>query len=195
MFLIRGIVFSHGAVRAWAAKLTAALAEACGDADAARWVEGGMSTRPTSRSTGTGVISTAPLIARALADVMFSEHCDMATAKAFFESAKMVTGTVTLVRSERCWAQVCAIATASTASTASISITGWSKIIAVSKADTVRCAGSSAGDRLAGSAGATTSCVTSSVSRSRTNQHVSADYRMFHFLRRTSTVLRVLDAA
>ena len=28
----------------------------------------------------------------ALVDVMFSEHCDMAAAKAFFESAKMVTG-------------------------------------------------------------------------------------------------------
>jgi hypothetical protein len=32
-------------------------------------------------------------------------------------------------------------------------------------------------------------------SRSRTNQHVSADYRRFHFLRRTATVLRVLEAA
>ena len=32
-------------------------------------------------------------------------------------------------------------------------------------------------------------------SRSRTNQQVSADYRRFHFLRRTATVLRVLEAA
>src|SRR5258708_21653 len=32
-------------------------------------------------------------------------------------------------------------------------------------------------------------------SRSRTNQHVPADYRRFHFLRRTATVLRVLQAA
>jgi hypothetical protein len=32
-------------------------------------------------------------------------------------------------------------------------------------------------------------------SRSRTNQQVSANYRRFHFLRRTVTVLRVLEAA
>jgi putative transposase len=32
-------------------------------------------------------------------------------------------------------------------------------------------------------------------SRSRTNQQVSADHRRFHFLRRTATVLRVLQAA
>src|ERR1700728_185304 len=32
-------------------------------------------------------------------------------------------------------------------------------------------------------------------SRSRTNQQVSGDYRRFHFLRRTATVLRVLEAA
>jgi putative transposase len=30
---------------------------------------------------------------------------------------------------------------------------------------------------------------------SRTNQQVSADYRRFHFHRRTATVLRVLEAA
>jgi transposase-like protein len=32
-------------------------------------------------------------------------------------------------------------------------------------------------------------------SRSQTNQQISADYRRFHFLRRTATVLRVLEAA
>jgi putative transposase len=32
-------------------------------------------------------------------------------------------------------------------------------------------------------------------SRSRTNQQVSAGYRRFHFLRRTATVLRMLQAA
>jgi transposase-like protein len=105
----------------------------------------------------------------ALVDVMFSEHRDMAAAKAFFESAKMVTritpDRVTTdghdsipARSGRRWAQVCGTATAS------ISTTGWSKIIAASKVATVRCAGSSAHDRLANSVAATTSCVTSSVS-------------------------------
>jgi hypothetical protein len=31
--------------------------------------------------------------------------------------------------------------------------------------------------------------------RSRTNQHVSADYRRFHCLRRTATILSLLQAA
>jgi putative transposase len=65
MFLIRGIVFSHEAVRDWEAKLTPALAESLRDADAARQAVAGMLTRPTSRSTGSGVIFTAPLIAPA----------------------------------------------------------------------------------------------------------------------------------
>src|ERR1700676_3889832 len=56
MFLIRGIVFSHEAVRDWEAKLTPALAEVCGDADAARRAAAGTLTRPTSKSTGSGVI-------------------------------------------------------------------------------------------------------------------------------------------
>jgi hypothetical protein len=96
---------------------------------------------------------------------MFSEHRDMAAAQTFFVSAKMVTG-VTPDRvtpdgpdsySRAIWTTVCGIATAN------ISITGWSKNIAVSKAAMVRCAGSSAHDRLADFAKPTTSCVTFSV--------------------------------
>jgi putative transposase len=69
MFLIRGIVFSHEAVRDWEAKLTPALAESLrrrrrGKAGRTQAVAG-MLTRPTSRSTGSGVIFTAPLIAPA----------------------------------------------------------------------------------------------------------------------------------
>jgi hypothetical protein len=80
--------------------------------------------------------------------------------------------------------------------TASISITDWSKIIAASKAATVRCAGSRAHDPPLNSAGLTTSCATSYVPAPEPiNQQVSADYRRFHFLRRTATVLRVLEAA
>ena len=48
MFLIRGIVFSHDAVRDWEAKLTQALAESL----------------RRRRRTGIGVISTVPSIAR-----------------------------------------------------------------------------------------------------------------------------------
>ena len=65
MFLIRGIVFSHEAVRDCEAKLTPALAEGCAVAGAARSGKVGMSTRRTSRFTGTGAISTAPSIATA----------------------------------------------------------------------------------------------------------------------------------
>jgi putative transposase len=62
MFLIRGIVFSHEAVRDWETKLTLALTESLprrrrGKAGCSWYVDG-----PPSRSTGTGVISTAPLI-------------------------------------------------------------------------------------------------------------------------------------
>jgi putative transposase len=65
MFLIRGVVFSHEAVRDWETKLAPALAESLrrrrrGKAGRSWYVD-----RPTSRSRGTGVISTVPSIARA----------------------------------------------------------------------------------------------------------------------------------
>jgi hypothetical protein len=98
-----------------------------------------------------------------------SEHRDMSAEKAFFELAKMVTGiTPDRVTTDghdsyprAIWttlAQLCGIATAS------ISITDWSKIIVVSKAATVQCAGSRAHDRLADSVAPTTNCVPFSVS-------------------------------
>jgi putative transposase len=90
MFLIRGVVFSHEAVRDWEAKLAPALAENLRrrrrDKAARSWyvdetyikVHGQWRYlyRAIDRSSG-------------LVDVMFSEHRDMAAAKAFFESAKM----------------------------------------------------------------------------------------------------------
>src|SRR6202790_5612725 len=169
MFLIRGIVFSHEAVRDWEAKLTPALAEGLrrrrrGKAGRSWYVdETYIKVHGQWRYLYRAIDRSGALV-----DVMFSEHRDMAAAKAFFESAKMVTGVtpdrVTTdgqdsypARSGRPWEQVCPIATAS------ISITGWSKIIAASKAATVRCAGSSAHDRLANSVAPTTSCVTFSV--------------------------------
>jgi hypothetical protein len=74
----------------------------------------------------------------ALVDVMFSEHRDMAAAKAFFASAKMVTGvTPDRVTTDGHDSYPRAIRTILGAgggiAIASISITGWSKIIAVSK--------------------------------------------------------------
>jgi putative transposase len=83
MFLIRGIVFSHEAVRDWETKLTPASAESLrrrrrGKAGRSLYVDETYH-RAIDRSG-------------ALVDVMFSEHRDMAAATAFFESAKMVTG-------------------------------------------------------------------------------------------------------
>jgi transposase-like protein len=62
MFLIRGIVFSHEAVRDWETKLTAALAENLrrrGKVGRSWYVD------ETYRSTSTGVISIVPSIAPA----------------------------------------------------------------------------------------------------------------------------------
>ena len=65
MFLIRGIVFSHEAVRDWETKLTPALADSLRRRRRGKGAEAGMWTRPTSRSRGTGVISIGPSTARA----------------------------------------------------------------------------------------------------------------------------------
>jgi hypothetical protein len=84
---------------------------------------------------------------------------------------------------------VCGIATAS------ISTTDWSKIIAVSKADTV----TMRGFKFPRSAGkfcrAYDELRNFLRSRSRARQKVSANYRKFHFFRSTATVLSVLQAA
>ena len=79
--------------------------------------------------------------------------------------------------------------------TASISTTGWNKTIAGVKGRH----GPMRGFKCPRSAGEF--CRTHDElrdflrSRSRTNQQVSADYRGFHFLRRTATILSMLEAA
>src|SRR3954464_3060690 len=65
MFLIRGIVFSHEAVRDWEAKLTPHWLKVCAVAGAARSGRAGTSTRLTSRCTGIGAICIAPSTATA----------------------------------------------------------------------------------------------------------------------------------
>ena len=66
MFLIRGIVFSHEAVRDRETKLTPTLAKNLRRRRRGKAGRGGAGTlmRRTSRSTGTGVISIVPSIAR-----------------------------------------------------------------------------------------------------------------------------------
>ena len=93
MFLVRGIEFSHEAVREWEAKLTPALAE-----DLRRRRRGKTGRSWYVDETYIKVDGRWRYLYRAidrsgtLVDVMFSERRDMAAAKAFFRSAKAVTG-------------------------------------------------------------------------------------------------------
>ena len=93
MFLVRGIVFSHEAVRGWEAKLTPALAE-----DLRRRRRGKTGRSWYVDETYLKVQGRWCYLYRAidrsgtLVDVMLSERCDRAAAKAFFRSAKVVIG-------------------------------------------------------------------------------------------------------
>ena len=93
MFLVRGMVFCHETVRAWEAKLTPALAE-----ELRRRRRGKVGRSWYVDETYIKVDGRWCYLYRAidrsgtLVDVMFSEHRDMAAAKAFFRSAKAVTG-------------------------------------------------------------------------------------------------------
>src|SRR3954447_20604925 len=93
MFLVRGLVFSHEAVREWEAKLAPALAE-----DLRRRRRGKAGRSWYVDETYIKVQGRWCYVYRAidstgaLVDVLFSEHRDMAAAKAFFRSARAVTG-------------------------------------------------------------------------------------------------------
>ena len=93
MFAVRGIVFSHEAVREWEAKLTPALAEAL-----RRRRRGQVGRSWYVDETYLKVHGRWCYLYRAidrngnLVDVLFSEHRDMEAAQAFFRSAKAVTG-------------------------------------------------------------------------------------------------------
>jgi putative transposase len=98
MFLLRGIVFSHEAVREWEAKLAPVLA---GELDQRRLAKGGPGRRSWHvDETYLRVRGRWCYLYRAidgngdLVDTMLSEHRDMAAAKAFFRSAKLATGIV-----------------------------------------------------------------------------------------------------
>ena len=93
MFAVRGIVFSHEAVREWEAKLTPALAE-----DLRRRRRGQVGRSWYVDETYLKVHGRWCYLYRAidrngtLVDVLFSETRDMAAARAFFRSAQAVTG-------------------------------------------------------------------------------------------------------
>src|SRR5437868_12822436 len=93
MFALRGMVFSYEAVREWEAKLTPALAE-----DLRRRRRGKVGRSWYVDETYLKVHGRWCYLYRAidrngtLVDVLFSEHRDMEAAQAFFRSAKAVTG-------------------------------------------------------------------------------------------------------
>ncbi|MFC7738203.1 IS6 family transposase [Roseomonas sp. GCM10028921] len=98
MFLMRGVVFTHEAVRGWEAKLAPVLA---GELRQRRRAKGG----PGRRSWHVGGTYLEVRGRRCylywaidrngdLVDTMLSKHRDMAAAKAFFRSAKSATGIV-----------------------------------------------------------------------------------------------------
>jgi putative transposase len=93
MFLTRGFVFSYEAVRDWEAKLTPALADKLrqqrkGAVGRSRYVD---ETYIRVRGQWRYLYRAIDLDG-ALVDVMLSEHRDLRAAKAFFRSAKAVTG-------------------------------------------------------------------------------------------------------
>ncbi len=95
MFAVRGLVFSHEAVRAWEAKLAPALAEGLrrrrrGKAGRS-WYVDGTYLKVDGRWC---YLYRALDRSGALVDVLFSEQRGMAAAKAFFRSAEAVTGVV-----------------------------------------------------------------------------------------------------
>jgi len=93
MFALRGMVFSHEAVREWEAKLTPALAE-----DLRRRRRGKVGRSWYVDETYIKVEGRWCYLYRAidrsgaLVDVLFSEHRDRKAARAFFRSATAVTG-------------------------------------------------------------------------------------------------------
>jgi transposase-like protein len=98
MFLQRGIVFSHEAVRAWETKLAPVLA---GELRRRRHGKGGARCRHWHvDETYLKVRGRWGYLYRAidrdgnLVDTMLSEHRDMAAAQAFFHSAKAATGII-----------------------------------------------------------------------------------------------------
>ena len=95
MFLMHGVVFSHEAVRNWEAKLTPALAE-----ELRRRRRRHIGRSWYADETFIKVHGRWQYLYRAidrdgtLVDVLLSERRDLAAAKAFFRSARIVTGVV-----------------------------------------------------------------------------------------------------
>ena len=93
MVLVRGMVFSHEAVREWQAKLTPALAEELRRRRKGRVGRSWYFDETYLKVDGRWCyVHRAVDRSGALVDVLFSETRDMKAARAFFRSAKAVTG-------------------------------------------------------------------------------------------------------
>ncbi|MBV9777932.1 MAG: IS6 family transposase, partial [Acetobacteraceae bacterium] len=93
MFAVRGMVFSHEAVRDWEAKLTPALAEGLRQRRHGKVGRSWYVDETYLKVDGRWCyVYRAIDGSGALVDVLFSERRDMRAAKAFFRSAKAVTG-------------------------------------------------------------------------------------------------------
>src|ERR1700693_6290229 len=200
MFLTRGIMFSHETVREWEAKLTPALAEGLrrrrrGKAGCSWYVD----------ETYIKVHGRWCYLYRAidrsgaLVDVMFSEHRDMAAAKAFFRSAKLVTGvTPDRVTTDGHGRYPRAIRTTLGEAVKHRDSQYLNNRLEQDHRGVKGRYGPMRGFKCPRSASefcpAYDELRNFLRSRSRTNRQVSADYRRFHFLRHTATVLRVLQA-
>ena len=136
----------------------------------------------------------------ALVDVMFSEHRNMAAAKAFFESAKMVTGvTPDRLTTDGHDSYPGAIRTTLGAEAKHRNNQYLNNRLEQDHRGVKGRYGPMRGFKCPRSAG-DFCCAYDELrnflrSRCRTNQQVSAAYCKFHFLRRTATVLSVLEAA
>jgi len=131
---------------------------------------------------------------------MFSEHRDMAAAKTFFESAKMVTGvTPDRVTTDGHDSYPRAIRTTLGAGVRHRDSQYLNNRLEQDHRGVKGRYGPMRGFKCPRSASrfcrAYDELRNFLRSRSRTNQQVSADHRRFHFLRRTATVLSVLQAA
>jgi putative transposase len=195
MFLIRGIVFSHEAVRDWEAKLTPALAAGLrrrrrGKAGCSWYVD----------ETYLKVDGRWCYLYRAIDDVMFSEHRDMAAAKAFFRSAKMVTGvTPDRVTTDGHDSYPRAIRTVLGKSVRHRTSRYLNNRLEQDHRGIKGRYRPMRGFKCPRSAGRFCQAYDELRhflrSRSCQHQHVSADRRRLHFLRRTATVLSLLEAA
>jgi transposase-like protein len=201
MFLIRGIIFSHEAVRDWKTKLTRVLAENLrrrrrGRAGPSWYVdETYIKVQGQWRYLYRAIDRSGALV-----DVMFSEHRDMAAAMAFFEQAKTVTGvTPDRVTTDGHDSYPRAIRTVLGSDVRHRNSQYLNNRLEQDHRGVKGRYGPMRGFKCPRSA-AGFCCAYDELrnflrSRSKANQHVSVSYRRFHFLRRTATVLSTLQAA